>query len=73
MLSSAIASSSPVVMPGAHRGAQQLEGLPDDQAGAAHPVDLLGGLDLDAAVAEGPSAGRSALGDDVERVEDALR
>ena len=72
MLSSAMPSSSPVVTPGPHGGAQQLEGLADDQPGPAHQVDLLGRLDLDAAVAEA-HRDASALGDDVQRVEDALR
>ena len=68
-----MASSSAVVIPGPYGGAQQLEGLADEQAGHSHEIDLFAALDLDAAIAEGHGASGSALGDDVEGVEDARR
>ena len=72
MLSSARASSSPVVTPGSYGVAEQLERLPHQQAGDPHQADLLGGLDLDAAVSHPRSRLRSGLRNNVERLEDAL-
>ena len=60
MLSSAIASSSPVVIPARTASRSSSSVSPDDQAGPAHRGDLLGRLDLDPAVAEGTSAVSSA-------------
>ncbi len=48
---SAIASRSAVETPGRDRLAHARQGGGDDQAGAAHLVDLLGGLELDQLVA----------------------